>query len=81
MTAADDAPVVAALIIKPRVATSDPSSVLKSMRATLGQTAGVKYVRAMAGDAHIVHLTAPAQRGQVPQLVERLRASGAYQYV
>ncbi len=76
-----DAPVVAALIVKPRVATSEPSAVLKPMRATLGQTAGVRYLRPMAGDAHVVHLTAPAQRSEVPQLIERLRASGAFEYV
>lgn len=76
-----DAPVISALIVKPRIATSDPAAVLKLMRATLGQTAGVRYVRQMAGDAHIVHLTAPAQRGEVSQLIERLRASGAFQYV
>jgi hypothetical protein len=29
----------------------------------------------------VVHLTAPATRGQVPQLVERLRATQAYEYV
>ena len=80
-TTAADAPVIAALIVKPRIATSDPSAVLKPMRATLGQAAGVTYVRPMAGDAHIVHLTAPAQRGEVSQLIERLRASGAFQYV
>jgi hypothetical protein len=51
------------------------------MRAALGQAAGVRYVRTMAGDAHIVYLTAPAQRNEVAQLVERLRASGAFQYV
>jgi len=76
-----DAPVLAAVIVKPRIATSDPSAVLKPIRATLGESAGVRYVRPMAGDAHIVHLTAPAQRGEIPQLVERLRASGAFQYV
>ena len=78
---ADEAPVVAALIVKPKIATSEPSAVLQPLRATLGQTAGVRYVRPMAGDAHVVHLTAPAQRSEVPQLVERLRASGAFQYV
>ena len=76
-----DAPAVSALIVKPHVATSDPAAVLKPMYATLGQSAGVRYVRAMAGDAHIVYLTAPAQRSEVPQLIERLRASGAFQYV
>ena len=80
-TTPSDAPVIAALIVKPRIATSDQSAVLKPMRATLGQAAGVRYVRPMAGDAHIVHLTAPAQRGEVAQLIERLRASGAFQYV
>lgn len=80
-TTSADAPVIAALIVKPHIATGEPAAVLKPMRATLGQTAGVRYVRPMAGDAHIVYLTAPAQRAEVPQLVERLRASGAFQYV
>ena len=35
----------------------------------------------MAGDAHIVHLTSPAQRADVPKLVERVRASGNFDYV
>jgi hypothetical protein len=78
---ADEAAVVAALIVKPKIATSDSSAVLKPIRATLGQTAGVRYVRPMAADLHMVYLTAPAQRSEVPQLVERLRASGAFQYV
>lgn len=76
-----DASVVAAIIVKPRVATSEASAVLKPIRTTLGETAGVRYVRPLAGDAHVVHLTAPAQRADVPQLIERLRASGAFQYV
>jgi hypothetical protein len=76
-----DAPVVAAIIVKPRIATSDSSAVLKPIQAALGETAGVKYVRPMAGDAHIVHLTSPAQRADVPKLVERVRASGKFDYV
>ncbi len=79
--AGDNASVVAALIVKPRIPTSEPSVVLKPMRTALGEAAGVKYVRPMAGDAHVVYLTAPAQRSEVPQLLERLRASGAFQYV
>ena len=78
---APDAPVVAAVIVKPRVATSEASAVLMPIRSTLGDTAGVRYVRPMAGDAHLVHLTAPAQRGDVSRLIERLKASGAFQYV
>jgi len=76
-----DAPVVAAIIVKPRVVTSDSAAVLRPIRAALGQTAGVRYVRPLAGDAHLVHLTAPAQRGEVPQLIERLKATGSFQYV
>ncbi len=76
-----DAAVVAAIIVKPRVATSDSLAVLKPIQAALGEAAGVKYVRPMAGDAHIVHLTAPAQRADVPKLVERMRASGNFDYV
>ncbi len=76
-----DAPVVAAVIVKPRIVTSDSAAVLKPIRATLGQTAGVRYVRPLAGDAHLVHLTAPAQRSEVAQLIERLKATGNFQYV
>jgi hypothetical protein len=76
-----DAPIVATIIVKPRIANSDSAAVLKPIQTALGQTAGVRYVRPMAGDAHIVYLTAPAQRSEVPQLIERLRASGAFQYV
>ena len=76
-----DAPVVAVIIVKPRVATSDSAAVIKPMRAALGETAGIRYLRPMAGDAHIVYLTAPTQRSEVPQMIERLKASGAFQYV
>ena len=76
-----DASTVAAIIVKPRLATSDAAAVIKPIRAALGETAGVKYVRPLAGDAHLVHLTAPAQRSEVPNLIERLKASGAFQYV
>lgn len=78
---ASDAPIVAALIVKPKIVTSDPAAVLKPMRATLGKAAGTQYVRQLAGDAHIVYLTSPATSADVAQLVERLRASGAFQYV
>jgi len=81
MPHSDTAPVIAALIVKPRVTTSDPAAVLKPMRATLGEAAGTRYVRALAGDAHLVHLTGPAQPGEVAQLIERLRSSAAFQYV
>ena len=79
--ASADAPPVTTLIVKPRIATNDPAAVIKPMVAALGSSAGVKYVRPMAGDAHVVYLTAPAQRGEVPGLIERLRGSGAFQYV
>ncbi|MGB2818275.1 MAG: hypothetical protein WBC37_13745 [Burkholderiaceae bacterium] len=80
---ADDsgtAPVIAAVIVKPWNA-SDSEAVLAAARQALGRSAGVRYVRPMAGDAHILHLTAPATRDEVPALVERLRASNAFQYV
>ena len=79
--ASSDAPVIAAIIVKPRIATSDSAAVLRPIQAALGETAGVRYVRPMAGDAHIVYLTAPAQRADVPNLIERVRASGAFDYV
>ena len=74
------APVVGAVIVKPWN-TSDAEAVLSAARQALGGRAGVRYVRPMAGDAHILHLTAPATREEVPALVERLRASNAFQYV
>ena len=79
--ASSEAPAIAAIIVKPRVATSDAAVVVKPIQAALGETAGVRYVRPMAGDAHVVQLTAPAQRADVPKLIERVRASGAFDYV
>ena len=79
--ASSDAPVVAAIIVKPRIATSDSAAVLRPIQAAVGETAGVRYVRPMAGDAHVVQLTGPAQRADVPKLIERVRASGAFEYV
>jgi cell division septation protein DedD len=76
-----DAPVVATLIVKPQTPTADAEAVIAPMREALGASAGVRYVRPMAGNAHVVHLTAPATRDQVGQLIERLRATQAYEYV
>ncbi len=81
MTSESNAPAMAALIVKPKVPVSGSAAVLSTMRTALGNDAGVRYVRPMAGDAHVVQLTAPAQRDQIPALIERLRASGAFQYV
>lgn len=76
----DAAPVVAAVIVKPRDGSS-PEAMVRAARDALGRSAGVRYVRPMAGDAHILHLTAPATREEVPALIERLRASNAFEYV
>jgi cell division septation protein DedD len=80
-SAPGDAPVVATLIVKPHTPTTDAEAVIAPMRAALGASAGVRYVRPMAGNAHLVHLTAPAERDQVPWLIERLRATQSYEYV
>lgn len=76
---ADVAP-VAAIIVKPQQP-AEGDAVLRAVQATLGRGAGVRYVRPLAGDAHLIHVTAPATREQVPGLLERLRSSGAFQYV
>ena len=75
-----EAPIVAAVIVKPRMPAS-AEVVVRSAQAALGHDAGVRYVRPMAGDAHILHLTGPATRDQLPALVDRLRASSAFEYV
>jgi hypothetical protein len=75
-----DAPIVATVIVKPR-APSAPDAVVSAVREPLGRDAGVRYARELAGGAHLVYLTAPATREQVPALIERLRASAAFQYV
>lgn len=72
-----DATVAGAVIVKPR-APSTSAAVVRAVQDVLGAAAGVRYVRPMAGDAHIVHLTAPATRNQVPMLVEQLRASAVF---
>jgi hypothetical protein len=80
-TAAADAPIVATLIVRPRVETADAAAVLQSMRAALGADAGLRYIRPLAGGSHLVYLTAPATREQIPALIERLKVSGAFEYV
>jgi hypothetical protein len=75
-----DAAVAGALIVQPR-APGASADVVRAVRNVLGPAAGVRYVRPMAGDAHLVHLTAPATRDQVPMLVERLRASAVFRSV
>lgn len=76
----DTAPVVASVIVKPWN-TASSKAVVGAAREALGRSAGVRYARPMAGDAHILYLTAPATRDEVPALVELLRASSAFQYV
>jgi hypothetical protein len=76
----DTAPVVATVIVKPWNA-SNSDTVVRAAREALGRTAGVRYARPLAGDAHLLYLTAPAARDEVPALVERLRASNAFEYV
>lgn len=79
-TPSPDAPIVARVIVKPRTP-STPDAVLAALREPLGRDAGVRYARELAGGAHLVYLTAPATQEQVPALIERLRASAAFQYV
>ena len=73
--------VVATLIVKPRTTNTEAVAVLAPIRTILGQSAGVRYVRPISGDAHLVYLTSPALRGEVPKMIEQLRASGAFEYV
>ena len=77
---AADTPVVAAVIVKPHGAAA-ADQVTQALQQQVGRDAGVRYGRAMAGDAHVLYLTAPATREQVPALIQRLRASGAFQYI
>lgn len=71
---------VAALIVKPRAA-ADAEALMRAIRRSLPQPAMASYVRPLSGGAHLVHLMPPAAREQVPALVERLRASGDFDYV
>ena len=78
--ASGTAPVVASIIVKPHHP-STSETVVGAAREALGASAGVRYARPLAGEAHMLYLTAPATRDQVPALVERLRASKAFEYV
>ena len=75
-----EAAAVAVVIVKP-ASMMDAGSVVREVRATLGGQAGVRYARPLAGDSHLVYLTAPATRERVAGLLEQLRASKAFQYV
>jgi hypothetical protein len=78
--ASDTAPVIASIIVKPHKP-STRETIARAAREALGRSAGVRYARPLAGDAHLLYLTAPATRDEVPALVERLRASNAFEYV
>ena len=83
-TASPAAPVpppVAALIVKPRTPAGDADALMRLVRRSLPQPAMARYARPMSGGAHVVYLTPPAAREQVPALIERLRASGDFEYV
>lgn len=77
----NSAQIVATVIVKPKAKLDQPHAVVEAVRKPLGAEAGVQYVRAMAGDAHIVYLTQPATAARVPALIERLRSSGVFDYV
>jgi hypothetical protein len=72
--------VVAAVIVKPRLPMT-AGELEASVQRIVGDDAGVRHVRTLAGDAHLLHLTSPSTAEQVPAMIERLRASGAYRYV
>lgn len=80
-TSAAPAPPVATLMIKPRVPAADADALMRIVRRSLPQASMARYVRPMSGGAHVVYLTQPATREQVPALIERLRASGDFDYV
>jgi hypothetical protein len=76
----DDQPVIASVIVKPRTAaTSD--EVLYVARRAVAPEAGVRYARPLSGNAHILYLTGPASRDATPGLLQRLQATGAFDYV
>lgn len=79
--AAPELPPVAALIVKPRTPTGDSDALMRLVRRSLPQPAMARYARPMSGGAHVVYLTPPATREQVPALIDRLRASGDFEYV
>lgn len=76
----ENQPVIATVIAKPR-AESTAETVLRVAQSAVGPEAGVRYARPMAGGAHILYLTGPASRERTPALVERLKATGAFEYV
>ncbi len=80
-TRAQAAPPIAALIVKPRTPARDADALMRVVRLNLPQPEMARYARAMSGGAHVVYLTPPATREQVPALIERLRASGDFEYV
>jgi len=77
---AEGQPVIAAVIVKPR-SESTSEAVLRVAQDAMSPDAGVRYVRPMAGGAHILYLTGPATRDATPALLERLKATGAFEYV
>jgi hypothetical protein len=78
--AAPDAPPVAAVIVMPKLPVA-ADEVVRVAQASVDGEAGVRYVRPLAGGAHLLHLTAPAAGERVPALLDRLRSTSAFRYV
>ena len=76
----DSQPVIASVIVKPRTPSS-ADDVLRIARGAVTPEAGVRYARPLAGNAHILYLTGPASRDATTALLERLKATGAFEYV
>lgn len=71
----------ARFIVKPRAPVADEAEITALVRSRLDRPERVRLYRQMSGGAWVFEMVPPDARDEVPAVVDRLRASGAFEYV
>lgn len=71
----------ARFIVKPRTPAANEAEITALVRAKLERPDRVRLYRQMSGGAWVFEMVPPDAREELPAVVDRLRASGAFEYV
>lgn len=81
--ASEDKPVwpPARFVVKPRTPVASEAEITALVRSKLERPERVRLYRQMSGGAWVFEMVPPDARDDVPAVVDRLRASGKFEYV
>lgn len=71
----------ARFIVKPRTPVAGEAQIEALVRAKLERPERVRLFRPMSGGAYVFEMVPPDARDELPAIIARLRASGAFEYV